>query len=98
MFLLLNAAIAKKRKNEVTGIPHGTVIKTPLTVKDVKDCFNRELSGKIPFAKFAVLPTVLLFLKNLFHNFCKLRRRAVKKNAYTVNFSRQNSDADNGAD
>ena len=40
----------------------------------------------------------LLFLKDLFHNFCKLRRRAVKKNAHTVDFCRQNSDTDGRAD
>lgn len=45
---------------------------------------------------FALLS--ILFLKNLFHNFCKLRWRAVEKNAYTVNFSRQNADTDGRAD
>lgn len=67
MFILLNAAIAIKNKIAVIEIPHIAVIKTPLTVKDVKGCFNRELSGKIPFAKFAVLPTVdYCFLKTSF--------------------------------
>ena len=41
---------------------------------------------------FALLS--ILFLKNLLHNFCKLRWCAVKKHAYTVNFSRQNADTD----
>lgn len=45
---------------------------------------------------FALLS--ILFLKNLLHNFCKLRWCAVKKHAYTVNFSRQNADTDCRAD
>ena len=54
----------------------------------------RELVAKYPYYQAARL----LFLKNLFHNFCKLRRRAVKKNAYTVNSCRKNADADGRAD
>ena len=45
---------------------------------------------------FALLS--ISFLKNLFHNFCKLRWRAVEKNAYTIDFSRQNADTDGRAD
>lgn len=45
---------------------------------------------------FALLS--ILFLKNLLYNFCKLRWCAVKKHAYTVNFSRQNADTDCRAD
>lgn len=58
MSLLLNLATATKNKTAVIEIPHTAVIKTPLTVKDVKDCSNRKLSGKSHFAKFAVLPIV----------------------------------------
>lgn len=43
------------------------VIKTPLTVKNKKDCSNRKLSGKSPFAKFAILALVdYCFLKTSF--------------------------------
>ena len=56
--LLLNLAIATKNKNAVIEIPNMAVTKTLLTVKDVKDCSNRKLSGKSHFAKFTVLPIV----------------------------------------
>lgn len=58
MSLLLNVAIAIKNKNAVIEIPNMAVTKTLLTVKDVKDCSNRKLSGKSHFAKFTVLPIV----------------------------------------
>ena len=58
MSLLLNVAIAIKNKNAVIEIPNMAVTKTLLTVKDVKDCSNRKLSGKSHFAKFTL---VLMF-------------------------------------
>ena len=58
MSLLLNVAIAIKNKNAVIEIPNMAVTKTLFTVKDVKDCSNRKLSGKSHFAKFTVLPIV----------------------------------------
>ena len=58
MSLLLNVAIAIKNKNAVIEIPNMAVTKTLLTVKDVKDCSNRKLSGKSHFVKFTVLPIV----------------------------------------
>ena len=67
---------------------------TPNSVSTIKMVVRAETMPSPPC--FALLS--ILFLENLFHNFCKLRRRAVKKHAYTVNFSRQNDDADGRAD
>ena len=67
MSLLLNVAIPIKNKNAVIEIPNMAVVKTLLTVKDVKDFSNRKLSGKSPFTKFAILPLVdYCFLKTSF--------------------------------
>ena len=67
---------------------------TPNSFSTIKTIVRTDTMPSPPC--FALLS--ILFLKNLFHNFCKLRRRAVKKHAYTVNFSRQNTDADGRAD
>lgn len=48
-------------------IPNMAVIKTLLTVKEVKDFSNRKLSGKSSFAKSAILlPVDYCFLKTSF--------------------------------
>ena len=73
MSLLLNVAIPTKNKNAVIEIPNMAVVKTLLTVKDVKDFSNRKLSGKSPFTKFAILPLVdYCFLKTSFIIFINL--------------------------
>ena len=67
MSLLLNVAIPIKNKNAVIEIANKAVVKTLLTVKDVKDFSNRKLSEKSPFTKFAILPLVdYCFLKTSF--------------------------------
>ena len=67
MSLLLNVAIAIKNKNAVIEIANKAVVKTLLTVKDVKDFSNCKLSGKSHFTKFAILPLVdYCFLKTSF--------------------------------
>lgn len=67
---------------------------TPNSFSTIKTIVRTDTMPSPPC--FALLS--ILFLKNLFHNFCKLRWRAVEKNAYTVNFSRQNADTDGRAD
>ena len=67
---------------------------TPNSFSTIKTIVRTDTMPSPPC--FALLS--ILFLKNLFHNFCKLRRRAVKKHAYTVNFCRKNADADGRAD
>ena len=67
---------------------------TPNSFSTIKTIVRTDTMPSPPC--FALLS--ILFLKNLFHNFCKLRWRAVEKNAYTVDFSRQNADTDCRAD
>ena len=67
---------------------------TPNSFSTIKTIVRTDTMPSPPC--FALLS--ILFLKNLLHNFCKLRWCAVKKHAYTVNFSRQNADADGRAD
>ena len=67
---------------------------TPNSFSTIKTIVRTETMPSPPC--FALLS--ILFLKNLLHNFCKLRWCAVKKHAYTVNFSRQNADTDCRAD
>ena len=67
---------------------------TPNSFSTIKTIVRTETMPSPPC--FALLS--ILFLKNLLHNFCKLRWRAVEKHAYTVDFSRQNTDADGRAD
>ena len=67
---------------------------TPKSFNTIKAIVRTDTMPSPPC--FALLS--ILFLKNLLHNFCKPRRRAVEKNAYTVNFCGKDSDADCRAD
>ena len=67
---------------------------TPNSFSTIKTIVRTETMPSPPC--FALLS--ILFLKNLFHNFCKLRRRPVKENSHAVNLCGKNADADGRAD
>ena len=67
---------------------------TPNSFSTIKTIVRTETMPSPPC--FALLS--ILFLKNLLHNFCKLRRRAVKENSHAVNLCGKNADADGRAD
>ena len=67
---------------------------TPKSFSTIKTIVRTDTMPSPPC--FALLS--ILLLKNLFYNFCKPRRCAVKENSHTVNFCGKDSDADGRAD
>ncbi len=67
---------------------------TPNSFSTIKTIVRTDTMPSPPC--FALLS--ILFLKNLLHDFCKLRWRAVKQHSHAVNLCGKDSDADCRAD